>query len=136
MYLTLTDLSALIPPEFLTQSLDDDADGIIDAWDAVSTAACDEVDAILGVRYAVPLPAPYPAIAIHSARVLAAEACYLRRGAFGERNPFSVPADAIRKTLRSIAAGTLPLDPTIKRPAPTVSIITEPSRTAGERTSV
>jgi phage gp36-like protein len=135
-YFALSDLEALIPGDFLTQALDDDGDGVADAWQIVQTAACREVDAILGVRYAVPLPAPYPAVAVHAAVTLAAEACYLRRGMTDEKNPFSKSADAVRKQLREIAAGALPLDPQIGRVRPSGTLISEPSRTAGDRLSV
>lgn len=136
MYFDLPDLEALIPADFLTQALDDDGDGQVDAWEVVRTGACREVDAILGVRYAVPFAAPLPAVVVHAAVTFAAEACYVRRGVTGEKNPFTKAADASRKQLREIAAGALPLDPTIPRARPSASIITEPSRTAGDRLSV
>ncbi|MEI6036097.1 MAG: phage protein Gp36 family protein [Verrucomicrobiae bacterium] len=136
MYIAQSDLAALIPADFLTQALDDDGDGIVDAWATVQAAACCEVDAILGVRYTVPLPTPYPAVVIHAARTLAAEACYLRRGSPAEKNPFTAAAKTVRLQLRDIALGALPLDPTISRPKPSAILITEPARTAGTFLSI
>lgn len=135
-YFTLSDLEALIPGDFLTQALDDDNDGAADALEIVQTAACREVDAILGVRYAVPFAAPCPAVVAHAAVTLAAEACYLRRGASPDKNPFAKAAEAARRQLRDIAAGDLPLDPQIGRARPSGTLISEPSRTAGDRLSV
>ncbi len=135
MYCDLSDIQAIIPPDFLTQALDDDGDGIADAGALVIAGACREVDAILGVRYTVPLD-PVPPVATHAAVTLAAEACYLRRGAAGDKNPYHAAAAAVRQQLRDIAAGALPLDPSIGRARPSASIITETSRTAGEQLSL
>lgn len=136
MYFLYEDLAALIPGDFLTQALDDDGDGVVDAWSVVQAGSCREVDAILGMRYPVPIPAPYPAVVVHAAVTIAAEACYLRRGTAEEKNPFSKLAGLVRQQLRDIAAGSLPLDPAIGRARPSASIITEPSRTAGEQLSL
>ena len=136
MYIQLTDLQAVLPQQFLTQALDDDGDGAIDAWDAVRAAAERAVNAALGVRFTVPFTDPIPPIVCEAAFLFAAEACYTRRGVEFDQNPFGKSAATMRATLRQIAAGEMPLSPSIERQKPSVSIITEPSRTAGSGLSV
>jgi len=140
MYVELTDLQAVLPLQFLTQALDDDNDGVIDAWEAVQAAAERSVNAVLGVRFSVPFIAtdtnPIPPIVCEAAFLFAAEACYTRRGVEFDQNPFGKSASTMRATLRQIAAGEMPLAPTIERQKPSVSIITEPARTAGSGLSV
>lgn len=136
MYVALTDLQAIIPPAFLTQALDDDSDGVIDAWTAVQAAAERAVNAALGVRFTVPFTDPIPPIVAEAAFLFAAEACYTRRGVEFDQNPFGKSASTMRATLRQIAAGEMPLAPTIERQKPSVSVITEPARTAGSGLSV
>lgn len=126
MYTTLDQVQALIPGEFLTQALDDNGDGVIDAWDAVSAAVDLRINGILGGRYAVPF-SPVPPVVADAAVILACEMCYGRRGVAAKDNPFSAQADQTRKTLAEIAAGDLPLFPGVERKEPSVSIITEPS---------
>lgn len=135
MYVELTDLQAVIPSQFLTEALDDDNDGVIDAWTAVQSAACRAVDAILGTRFSVPFADP-PAIVREAAFQFAAEACYTRRGVEFDKNPFGKSASTIRSDLRAIAKGEAPLDPTIERQKPSVSIITSPARTASDNLSI
>lgn len=132
-YVTLTDLEAVLPATFLTQSLDDNGDGVIDAWVAVQTAACRAVDAVLGLRYGVPFSEPYPAIVREAAFQIAAEALYTRRGVEFDQNPFGKSAATIRATLRQIATGDLPLGPDNARAKPSISIISAPSRTHSDR---
>jgi len=133
MYVSLTDLQAIIPPAFLTQALDDDSDGVIDAWTAVQAAAERAVNAALGVRFTVPFTDPIPAIVTEAAFLFAAEACYTRRGVEFDQNPFGKPAATMRATLRQIAAGEMPLAPGLERQKPSVSVISEPSRTHSTR---
>lgn len=129
MYVELSDLEAEIPPTFLTEALDDDGDGVIDAWTTVQASACRAVDAALGGRFAVPFPEPYPNVVKEAAVIFAAEKCYTRRGHHDKENPFTARADALRRDLRAIGGGEQPLSPTIERQKPSVSIITEPART-------
>jgi phage gp36-like protein len=135
-YVSYADLAAVIPADFLTQALDDNRDGTPESWPVVQAAACRAVDAALGVRFAVPFSHPAPAIVREASFLFAAETCYLRRGVSGKENPFAERAADTRKTLAQIAAGELPLDPHIGREKPSVSLITEPSRTAGDRLSI
>ena len=136
MYIQLSDLQAIIPPSFLTQALDDDGDGVIDAWTGVQAAAERAVNAALGMRFTVPFTDPIPAIVSEAAFLFAGEACYTRRGVEFDQNPFGKAASTMRATLRQIAAGEIPLTPNIERQKPSVSIITEPARTAGSGLSV
>ena len=48
-YISLDDLRGRIPEDFLIEALDDDGDGVIDAWTDVEQGAADAVDAYLSV---------------------------------------------------------------------------------------
>lgn len=109
-YIEIQHLDGEIPPEFLTQALDDDSDGVIDAWERVQTSACEEVDALLEGRFAVPLTlSPLPKIIKRAAVAFACELCYRRRGTPDNVNPWKGRADALRKTLSMISAGDIKL---------------------------
>lgn len=109
-YLTLADLNGQIPPQFLIQALDDDNDGVVDAWDQVQTAVQEDVDALLEGRFAVPLTLdPMPRIIKRACVAFACELCYRRRGTADADNPWKSRADAFRKTLGMINVGDLKL---------------------------
>lgn len=135
-YVELADLEAALPLDFLTQALDDNQDGTIDAWTSVQSAACRAVNALLGTRYTVLFTSPYPAIVTEAAFLFAAEACYTRRGVEPKNNPFFARANSIRDQLLEIGKGEAPLDPNIQRSKPSASIITSPARTHSDRISV
>lgn len=135
-YVELADLQAVIPTAWLTESLDDDGDGVIDAWTAVQAGACRAVDAILGGRFSTPFTDPVPAIVREAAFQFAAESCYTRRGVPFDQNPFGKSASTIRAQLRQIAAGEIPLDPNKEREKPSGSAILSPSRTHSDRLSL
>lgn len=109
-YFDLADLETLIPPQFLTQSLDDDGDGDGEQFDFVRTAAQDAVDAVLSTRYTVPFSGTIPRIVKRAALVFAAKLCYERRGIHDDANPFTSQAADMGKLLMQIAMGKLPLD--------------------------
>ena len=127
-YVELEDVRAIIPEKWLTEALDDNSDGVIDAWDTVQLAACEAVDGILSTRFETPFVSP-PKIVTKSARIFAAEICYQRRGVPESENPFTKQADALRKLLEQIARGDLSLSVDIERKKPSASIITEPAKT-------
>jgi phage gp36-like protein len=109
-YLTLTDLHGQIPPQFLIQALDDDNDGVVDAWDGVKQAVQDDVDALLEGRFAVPLTfSPMPLVIKRACVAFACELCYRRRGTADADNPWKGRADSFRKILAGITAGELKL---------------------------
>jgi phage gp36-like protein len=130
-YVALIDLHGQIPPEFLTQALDDNGDGTADAgiWDAVAAAAAAEVDGMLGQRYAVPFSYPYPALVAHAARLFALDALYKRRGLSGDKNPWEKSADDMRTKLGKVGAGKEPLGPGYDRAKASVSVVKETSKT-------
>jgi len=136
MYFTQDDIAAEMPPEFLLEALDDDADGVIDAglWDKVVASASRKVDAALGQRFTVPFTGTIPALVKEAAIVFCLETLYRRRG-FGEEetNPWITLANSVRKKLTRIGNGEEPLTPTVKKPTPSVSTVTEPARTTSSR---
>ncbi|MBU4460298.1 MAG: DUF1320 domain-containing protein, partial [Verrucomicrobia bacterium] len=75
-YVTKADLEGLIPPQFITEALDDDGDGVEDAglWDKVAAQAGEAVDALLGQRFEVPFAAPVPPLVSQAAKIFAASA--------------------------------------------------------------
>lgn len=131
-YIALADIEGEIPPGFLTQALDDDADGTVDAWDAVQSDAAGEVDAILGLRFTTPFTGDLPAIVTKATKVAACYRCYSRRGVANDQNPFKSKYDDYfgpNGFLSKIASGKLPLGPNIARTKPSASIITEKAPT-------
>lgn len=125
-YVELADLEGQIPPAFLVQALDDDADGVIDAWQVVQATACEDVDSLLEGRFAVPLTmSPLPRLIRMAARAFACELCYRRRSTPDPENPWKGRADAMRKQLMSITAGDLQLSvqPAPPDPAPAGSVV-------------
>ena len=110
MYIELSDIKSEIPTAHLVQALDDDGDGEIDAWSEVQTAACEDVDALLEGRFAVPLTlSPLPRIIKRAAIAIACDRCYRRRGTPDAENPWKSRADSFRKILMGITAGELKL---------------------------
>ena len=131
-YVELTDLTGQIPPQFLVQALDDNNDGVIDAWVVVQTAVQEDVDALLEGRFAVPLTlTPMPRIIKRACVAFACELCYRRRGTSDSDNPWKGRADAFRKTLGLITTGDIKLSvaPHAEDAAvdPAASVITFPS---------
>jgi phage gp36-like protein len=128
-YVQQSDLTADIPPEFITQALDDNNDGVADAglWDLIAQDVSDAIDMQIGVRYAVPLQPDgngnYPTTVVSAARILAAEKLYARRPAADMRNPWTARANQIRAMLDKIGAGSLPLDPSQQRQDPSASVV-------------
>jgi phage gp36-like protein len=109
-YLALSNLNGQIPPQFLIQSLDDNNDGVVDAWEQVKAAVQDEVDSLLEGRFAVPLTFdPMPRKIRVACVALACELCYRRRGTPDAENPWKSRADAARKQLAAVTAGDLKL---------------------------
>lgn len=125
-YFSQTDLEALIPSAFLVQALDDDNDGVIDAFAVVQEQAQGEVDAYLEPRFPVPLSAPIPRLVAKAAVTLAAELCYRRRGTPDADNPWVSSAKAMRSILTKIGQGELQLQaiPQREEPLPGGSILT------------
>lgn len=130
-YVNQSDMSAMIPAEFLTQALDDTNSGTADpaVWDSVQASVQAEIDGTLSIRYSTPFNSPVPSVVLRSAQVLAAALLYQRRGIPEKDNPYSSRASDVRKNLALIAAGDLPLDPNQDRARPPVSVISQPSLT-------
>lgn len=140
-YVALADIKGRIPEAFLTQALDDDGDGVIDAWDLVAADADSAVNALLSVRYETPLTAPVPAVATEGARVAACYLCYQRRGTPDETNPWAGRYELYfgkDGLLTKIALGKAALSPEVKGAKPAAVLIKETSATfdtAGRRLS-
>lgn len=131
-YFTQEDLTALIPASWLTEALDDDADGSEDAFAAVQQLAEDEVNGELGRLYPVPfdttgkpgLESFVRALCIH----IAAEIVYERRGKELPESRAKKLAE-MRKRLAAIGNGTEKLNPEVERGEDAIEIIGEPSKT-------
>lgn len=134
-YCSYNDIAALIPPDFLVQALDDNGDGAADdgLFDTIEGLAEDDINAFLGVRYALPLDQPYPPVVVSAARALTCEKLYDRRGIGPDKNPWTAKANAARAVLKAISLGETPLAPDLNRADPSASIVTEPMITASHR---
>lgn len=109
-YIELTDLNGEIPPQFLVQGIDDDNDGVVDAWTEVQAKSCKDVDDILEGRFAVPITLdPLPGILKSAAIAFACYRIYRRRQTPDKDNPFFETMKAMKKTLLMIADGTMKL---------------------------
>ncbi len=131
-YITIEDLGAEIPTKFLTQALDDNGDGAADAgaWDAIATAASDDVDAFLAGRFTTPFGqgnAPIPPLVKRATRIFALEKLYLKRGI--TNNPWTKQADAMRDKLTAVGNGEQPLALPIQRGRPSATAISEKAKT-------
>ena len=139
-YVTKAEIEAVIPPQFLTEGLDDDSSGSADSglFDLLVEQAENDVNSVLGQRYSAPFSSPVPPIAKRAARLFVCEAIYHRRGLHGDQNPWEKQAEKIRTKLDRIARGDEPLEPDIQREKPSASIITEDAKThsAAGRTSI
>ncbi len=131
-YVLLSDLSGKIPSPFLIEALDDSSSGSADAaiWNQIAADVAQEINGILGQRFTVPFANPIPDIVASSAKTLACEAIYMRRGKAGKENPFDTAASDVRKLLKAIANGEKPLTPTTNRAKPSASVVTEPAATS------
>lgn len=111
-YITYSQVYAKIPQVKVVEALDDDSDGKADEglFDAVIANAGNAVDGQLQGRYATPFPAPFPAVVVQAALIFTCEDIGKRREIFGEKNPWTAEADALRKQLTRIANREIPLD--------------------------
>lgn len=138
-YISQSDLEALIPPAWLVEGLDDDADGTQDAFTAVQTAAENQINGLLALRYAVPidttgnagLAAFFTALASH----IAAEMIYARR-AQAEAFPHAATLKALREQFHRIVNGEQPLNTEVERAESAITAITEDSRVYSTRANV
>lgn len=128
-YFTIDDLKGIVPGPFLTEALDDDADGDVDdaVFAQLQLDARDSVHAALGGRYTTPFDPIVPAVVRESAKVFAAVQLYTRRG---KEPPASLVkrADKLRDQLMEIGKGSLELDPNVDPAHPPASIITARSK--------
>ncbi len=125
-YVTLNDLKGEIPAPFLIQALDDDNDGVVDAWSLVQASVQEAIDSLLEGRFTVPLTLnPLPKIIKRAAVAFACELCYRRRSTPDKDNPWKGVADSFRKILSAITAGELKLNATA------AAVAAQPAEAAG-----
>ncbi len=135
-YITMADLSGLIPCKFLIEGLDDDGDGAADptAINLVCQGASDAVDSILGGRFETPFAMPIPKVVTEAAKIFACEMIHQRRGKSADENPFTKQANQLRDPetgkLTLIAKGEQPLTPQIQRAKPSGTVIAAPAKTS------
>ena len=129
-YVQLSDLSGLLPSEFLTQALDDVNAGTIDTalFNQIATDVSAVIDGYLGTRFAVPFVPDdngnYPPFVLNAAKKLCAEQLYKRRGVADEKNPWAAECGQLRAMLKAMSLGQAPLDPDLNRKDPSASAIT------------
>lgn len=130
-YTTFTKLKARVPDGWVTDALDDDASGTAEKFDSVLEEAEEEVNGVIGLRYAVPLSTPTPFISSVTT-LICSEIVYARR-LMQEHFPYKDALAVARRQLRDIGAGTLPLSPDKDRQDTSVSVISEDSRVHSSR---
>ena len=126
-YFTQTDLEVLIPPGWVVEALDDDADGAQDAtlFSELQTVIEGRINGKLGQRYAVPITAGLADDFLRDCAVhMAAAVLYKRRGLYAQF-PYVDELEDLTTTLNAIARGEEPLAPEADREEPSVSAITE-----------
>lgn len=129
-YVVQADLEGKIPQQLLLQALDDNGDGLADdgVWDKLVTDVESAINSRLEANYTIPLETPVPAIITEAAKVLAAEAIYMRRGLTGDQNPWTKQADAMRKRLEDIGSGSVQLLPNKTPQGSSGTVISDTSR--------
>lgn len=136
-YIVQSDLESLIPPEWISQALDDNDDGAEDVglFTNIRDTAEDAVNGVLSLSYSVPIatPANFPFLK-HVTRYEAARVCYARRGFKGEEGfPHYDVWKRAWDQLSKIGAGDLPLGPAAgsneQLARPKGSVITGPAKT-------
>ena len=110
-YFLRTDVVGRIPPQYLTDALDDDEDGQEDAglFDNLVATVSNDVDGYLAGIFTTPFFDPAPAQVKAAALVLFFEALYDRRPV-GDNNPWRARANEWRSRLQRIGKRELPLD--------------------------
>ena len=135
-YIVQSDLTPLIPEDWVGQALDDNDDGGEDAglFTSIREAAEEAVNDVLSATYTVPIASPenYPTIK-RATRYEAARICYERRGFKDEKFPHFKTWKMIWDKLEKIGAGDLPLGPgsgsNDQLAKPRGTVITAPSKT-------
>lgn len=141
-YVTQADIEGRIPPQFLLQALDDDGDGVADAWEAVAADTDSAIDGILGTRFSVPFTGTLPTVVTEAAKAYACHACYRRRSVPDAQNPWQNAYDIyfhpVNGLLLRIAAGKAPLSPGVERAKPSGGAVVEaaPTFSTGGRRAV
>lgn len=131
-YCTRERIETAIPAPHLVDALDDDRDGEADAAVlAELLASADQaVDSYLAGLFAVPFPAPTPAVVAEASFVFACERVYDRRQV-AERNPWTSRANDMRERLKAIGSGKAPLEASRTKAVIPGRVVTEDSRIDG-----
>lgn len=130
MYLVRADIEAALPPQFITEALDDDGDRVEDfgLYDKLAAKIQSEIDGELSRRYTLPL-STVPARLRSGAADLLCELLYKRRSIPADQNPHTAAANTFRTWLADVAAAKTPLIPGQAPARPHISIISEPAGT-------
>jgi phage gp36-like protein len=123
VYVTRQEIETEIPPAYVIEALDDNADGVEDSglFENLVAMASQDVDAALAGRYATPFADPAPAPVRAAAYCFLGERLYTRRERTGDKNPFEKRADGWRKKLELYAKGDLHLDLAVQAQLPDVA---------------
>ena len=130
-YVLQTDLKGLIPDEYLTSALDDDASGVADSgvWDSIVSSVASDIDARLAPGYRTPLAEPLPDLVKAAAKFLALYFAYKRRQIADDQNPWAAEAKSYRERLDRVGRGEEALTYNDQRASSQATLITEPAKT-------
>ena len=131
IYFSRAELAGLVPAQFILQALDDNGDGVEDdgAFDILCQHACDDVDALCSPLFTVPFADPFPVLVKQAAHTFAAALLYRRRGIEDQKNPFAKDARELAAKITRIVQKAEPVPKDFPVSVPTVSAITEKSKT-------
>jgi hypothetical protein len=132
-YFEQSDMTGLVPEDWLSDGMDDAGTGTPDAFDAVQASAENAINGALAGRYEVPLTttgnAGLTACVKEIGVCLAVEALYIRRASvIDEKSLLAKRIARAWSQLDSLAAGTHPLSIAVPRANDSVEIIGEDSR--------
>lgn len=125
-----SDLEGLIPPEWLTEALDDDADGTQDAFTAAYNWAAGRIEAKLGPRYGLPLPTGtvIDAVLKDIGIMLGVKACYARRPSAKMSEDLAADVAKAVEALEQLATGKHALSPGLEPVKAPAVILSEDAR--------
>lgn len=123
-YVTESDLTPLLPAQWVTEAADDDGDGDGETIGTICNAASDTVDSYLQGRYELPISdASGLAKLKEAATARAMWVLFQRRGRTGDSNPYEGEWSRWAKKLEAIEQGKAEL-----LVSPTDAAVTPPAR--------
>ena len=133
IYITRQELIGHISQAQLDEALQDTKNAKLsadDVWEQLHASIANDIHWRIEPRVKVPFYSNVPAIVKRAALVFACEAIFQRRKIAPKDNPFTPPADEMRKRLDAIGSGSAPLGSSVEETYNDGAIvISEPAKT-------